>query len=451
MLCTILILISVYTGASNYRADLKEYGLAVTLSQKALEMQPSWVAIQNMKSTVPKPPTVLSAVAVGIQDAVGRNITLDYTRNPRPIDSKYDSNPVFAIFGPLDMTLIVKIVLSLFAVLFTFDAIAGEKEKGTLKLTLSNPVPRDQLILGKAIGSFVSFLVPLAVPVSMGLILLNIFPDISLSGEDWARVGLILLSFLLYLSVFFNLGLLVSSRTHRSSGSLFILLFIWVMLILVVPRGAVMISKQIMPVQSMHEVTAEKNTFMQQIQAREVPKAREMLMAWVRENIQDQTKPPSPEQQKEYGQLVKKANDDLLAMIDGKTAELISDYQAKCRRQQQLAFNLSRISPASALTFSALRLGKTGIEEHERFLNSIKTYRPAFSRWFNKNISENLQFGPNAEPPKPELDDMPRHRFVPEGLRDSLYMIRHDLSILILLNIILFAGSFVSFLKYDPR
>lgn len=212
-----------------------------------------------------------------------------------------------------------------------------------------------------------------------------------------------------------------------------------------------MISKQIMPVQSMHEVTAEKNTFMQQIQAREVPKAREMLMAWVRENIQDQTKPPSPEQQKEYGQLVKKANDDLLAMIDGKTAELISDYQAKCRRQQQLAFNLSRISPASALTFSALRLGKTGIEEHERFLNSIKTYRPAFSRWFNKNISENLQFGPNAEPPKPELDDMPRHRFVPEGLRDSLYMIRHDLSILILLNIILFAGSFVSFLKYDPR
>jgi hypothetical protein len=51
-----------------------------------------------------------------------------------------------------DLMFIVKIVLSLFAILFTYDTIVGEKEKGTLKLALSNDVPRDRLILGKAIG-----------------------------------------------------------------------------------------------------------------------------------------------------------------------------------------------------------------------------------------------------------------------------------------------------------
>ena len=35
----------------------------------------------------------------------------------------------------LDLGFIIKIILSLFAILFTYDAVCGEKELGTLKLT----------------------------------------------------------------------------------------------------------------------------------------------------------------------------------------------------------------------------------------------------------------------------------------------------------------------------
>jgi len=243
ILCTILILVSVYTGLTNYRGESTEYHAALALNTEELESLASWQASAGAGITIIKPPQILSTIVTGIQDAVGRNARITTAFDPKLIDSKYDSNPVFAIFGPLDLTLIVKIVLSLFAILFTFDAIAGEKEMGTLKLTLSNQVPRDQLILGKTIGSLVSLLVPLVIPLLMGLILLNIFPDISLSAEDWTRLGLIFLCFLLYLSVFFNLGMFISSRTHRSSGSLFVLLFIWVLLIFIIPKTAVVISR----------------------------------------------------------------------------------------------------------------------------------------------------------------------------------------------------------------
>lgn len=461
ILCTILILVSVYTGIANYRGELKEYHETLALNAAELESWTSWADETNAGTgtkgiTITRPPQILSTIAIGVQDAVGRNAkvgTAVDAPDPKLIDSKYDSNPVFAIFGPLDLTLIVKIVLSLFAILFTFDAIAGEKERGTLKLTLSNPVPRDQLILGKAIGSFVSFLVPLAVPLLMGLILLNIFPDISLSGEDWVRIGLIFLCFLLYLSVFFNLGLLISSRSSRSAGSLFILLFIWVIFIFIIPKAAVMASKQIMPVPSIHNVNSEKVLLMEAVKRKEGMSGKVQLKKWRVANRPSFAKPgPTPEIIQEYKDLVESIQLVLITAINAKTMGLEADYQTKRRRQQMLAFNLSRISPSSAMTFSALRLAKTGIAERERFMNSIRTYKPVFARWYNtKKVQHTEMKWFEPQPPKPSFEDMPRHAFVPETLGDSLYSIRYDLTLLILLNIILFAGTFVSFLRYDVR
>lgn len=441
LLCTILILISVYTGISNYQAELKEYNSAVALNRENLESQPSWTALMGIGTKLTKPPEVLSTLVTGIQDAVGRNATINVAYDPKLVDSKYDSNPVFAIFGSLDLLLIVKIVLSLFAILFTFDAIVGEKEQGTLKLTLANSLPRDKLILGKAIGSFVSLLVPLVIPFLIGLIMLNIFPSISLTGQDWLRIGFIFLFFLLYLSVFFTLGLFVSSRTKRASSSLFVLLFVWVVFIFVVPKVSVMASNYFVSVPSIHEVNAEKDAFLQEIQG----SATDMVIEWQQENPPD----GSPEWQEKYRSFLEDLQQDLTGQIDAKNAELEDAYQAKRRQQQALALNLSRISPASLVTFGSLSLAKTGIQEHERFLNSIKTYKPIFTQWVNAKTMQSINFdGPQ---PTPVLDDMPQHEFVSMSLGSSFSLALPDLVIMVLMIIVLFAGAFVSFLRYDIR
>jgi len=77
------------------------------------------------------PSLVLSSIASGISEAVGRAATINYTDDPRLVDSKYASDPIFSVFGALDLTCIIKIVLSLIAILFPYDAIVGEKERGT--------------------------------------------------------------------------------------------------------------------------------------------------------------------------------------------------------------------------------------------------------------------------------------------------------------------------------
>ena len=442
LLCTVLILLSVYTGINSYRAELSEYNASLALNKNNLEGAPNYQALAGLGIKISKPPQVLSTIIAGIQAAVGRMATVNVAYDPDLVGSRYDTTPVFAVFGELDLTFVVKIVLSLLAILFTFDAIVGEKERGTLKLSLANRLPRHRLILGKAIGGFLSLLLPLVIPLVVALIMLTLYPDISLSGGDWLRIGLIFVLYMLYISVFFTLGLFISSRTSSSSISLLVLLFIWVTFVTIIPRAAVMVSGQIYPIPSVYEVTAQKDAFLQEIQG-SVPKR---LSEWQKEN--------SPENTDQYREKFRKFLEDLqqelTSKIDKKNAAVEEEYQAKRRMQQALATNLSRVSPTSTLMFGAMTLGRTGIQEHERFLNSIKTYKPVFTTWVNARMMKSLNLR-GGEQPKPDISDMPVHEFKSETLGQSVHSTMVDFTIMLLLVILFFTGAFVSFLRYDVR
>jgi len=446
LLCAVLILLSVYTGISNYRADLKEYSAAVALNKKNLENQTSFQSLAGLGTKINKPPQVLGAVSSGVDDAVGRVATVNIAYDPNLVDSKYESNPVFSVFGALDLTFIVKIVLSLFAILFTYDAIVGEKEKGTLKLALSNRVPRDRLILGKIIGGFISLLIPLIIPLILGVLLLLVFPDIALSGQDWTRLLLIFLMFFLYLSVFFSLGLFVSARTSRSSTSFLVLLFIWVTFVTVIPKVSVMSAARLNPIPSVHEITARKDAFLQQIQG----SAQKAVMDWIKANSPKNPADDPKVFQEKFKKYLEDFQQETTAKIDANNAAIELDYQARKRSQERLAINLSRISPASALMFSTMSLARTGLDEHERFLASIRAYKPIFTKWANTGMTRSINME-TGEPGKVVLDDMPQHAFTPEALSRSLARMLPDFAVMLVLIIVFFAGAYVSFLKYDVR
>ncbi len=445
LLCTILILISIYTGITNYQAELKEYSAAVALNRKNLESQAGYGGLAGTGTKINKQPQVLSSIVSGIGEAVGRVATVNIAFDPNLVDSKYSSNPVFAIFGPLDLSFIVKIVLSLFAILFTYDTIVGEKERGTLKLALSNKVPRDRLILGKALGGFISLLMPLIIPLALGLLILMVYPDISLSGDDWVRLAIIFLMFFLYLSVFFSLGLFVSARSNTSSTSFLILLFVWVTFVTVVPKVSVMTAAQLKPIPSVHEITAQKDAFLQQMQTEALKRRQD----WAKENPFQQGMDPK-EYQEMAREFLEDLQQDLTGQIDANNAALERDYQAKQRAQERLAVNLSRVSPASALMFASMSLARTGIEEHERFLASIRTYKPIFTRWVNEKTMQTLDFS-TGETGKVDIAEMPQHQFVPESMGKSFGRTLPDIGLMVVLIIFFFAGAYVSFLKYDVR
>ena len=97
-------------------------------------------------------------------------------------------------------------------------------------------------------------------------------------------------------------------------------------------------------------------------------------------------------------------------------------------------------------------MAKTGIAEHERFLDTVRTYQTVFGKWVNRKSIQAIQFDHRGyKPEKPNLAGMPEYGFVPQSLGDSASEVLMDVFIMILMNIMLFAGAYVSFLKYDVR
>jgi len=443
-LCAILILLSVYTGTVNYLSASREYTASVELNMRNLEAQPNYGGVATFGAPVGRPPQVLGTIVSGIEDSVGRVTNVNTATDPRLTESKYESNPTFAVFGPLDLMFIVKMVLSLFAVLFTYDAIAGEKERGTLRLALANSLPRDQWLLGKVIGGYLSLLIPLIIPFILSLVALAIVPDLAFSGGDWERLLLIFLLFLVYLTLFFSLGVFVSARTSRSSTSFLVLLFVWVVFVMVVPKVAVIAADRIDPVPSVHEIKAEKDAFLRQMQA----EASATWEKWNKdhEGLYDKDREAF---QKEYLEFIAKNQEALVAKLDAGYSNIEGDYQNRLRSQQALALNLSRISPASSLSFGAMTLAGTGVSDYERFMSSLRTYRIAFTKWVLSKLSQTR--GKPSAKPGISLEGMPRHSYEPESLGESLARTIPDFGLMLVMIVVFFGGAYISFRRYDVR
>ena len=185
-------------------------------------------------------PRPLEAFAQGDEQQLGQAVKVILFEVPyqaEEVSPFQSSNPYLAIFAFFDVVYIFQLVLGLLAILIASETISGEKEDGTLRLMLTTNVSRAQVLVGKILAG----LTTLAIPTALGFILLTILllgtEQIEVGVGEWARVGLLFALSLLYLLVFYLIGLAISCATHRSATSLVVALFAWALLAIVLPNS----------------------------------------------------------------------------------------------------------------------------------------------------------------------------------------------------------------------
>ena len=185
-----------------------------------------------------RPPRPLQVFAQGVEQEVGQAVKVLLFEVPyqtEAIAPFQSGNPYLAIFASFDIVYIFQLVLGLLAILIASETISGEKEDGTLRLMLTTNVSRAQVLAGKVLAG----LTTLAIPAALGFILLTILllgtEYIEVGLGEWVRLGLLLALSLLYLLVFYLIGLAISCATHRSATSLIYALFTWALLAIVLP------------------------------------------------------------------------------------------------------------------------------------------------------------------------------------------------------------------------
>jgi ABC-2 type transport system permease protein len=117
-----------------------------------------------------------------------------------------------------------------------FDLVSGEKEGRTLKTILSQPIYRDELINGKAIGGIAALVIISATGffiVIAVMLILGIVPDF----EELFGIGILWILTLLFMVTAFSLALMTSVVTKTSSNSLILSLAIIFLILFVLPLG----------------------------------------------------------------------------------------------------------------------------------------------------------------------------------------------------------------------
>lgn len=436
LLILLLVFSSFYLSARAYQQRVDEYGAMSRSYRQALDdvldEEDAWDRMwrlyewEGKSDAVPVVP--LSSIAEGLTRAhpVGITTTAEHWTN---MDTSLLENPLLGMYQMPDLVYVVGVVLSLLALLIVFDAVCGEKESGMLRLTLSNAVPRHNVLLSKWLGGYLVLIVPFLVASLGGLGYMWASGTLEWSGSVGLRIGLILLLGLLYVSVFFTLGMFISCLTRRSATALFICLFVWVGWVLAVPNVAPVAAKFISPAPSPRKIAAEKDAIDREIRLKQRRLTLISGEVW-------------------YGQKIERQREKLNQ--EGRTRKRRWDryLQERTDSQTQWAQLLGRLSPSACWVYAATSMAQTGPDAYKQFEAARKRLRDQMREDFDRDRKIGRS---QDEPPEIRAEAVPALAVTYPTLDGTLTTVLPDLLILVVLNVLFFLAAFAAFLRYDVR
>jgi len=419
LFCVILIPLSLYFNYKSYQTRLDDYRETVRLQQEKIKTVYIRDYSEKMKGF--RAPSSLMIFARGLEDVLPQWATATKT-GPAYGHSNLSQESIQVFIENVDFHFIIKFIFSLMALLFAFNLICGEKEKGTLRQSLANAVPRHRLLIGKILGSYFVFIIPFILSLIIGLLMLSFLAPELLTGNNLLRIILILLISLLYVSVFFMLGLWISSRTKNTITSLVTLLFLWILIVFIIPGISQILAKIVHPIKTEQVLNLEKELAQKQINKEKAEALKDIYFEFSGGVAHYSGDKSFEERFEKYTNARKPIAMQFEKKERNELAQLDRDYTVK------------HDFYSSAINFNILMNDQV----------YSKIWRDEFV--FGESGSAS-QGGYYEVPPK----EVSSFSFNPPKFSEALSQSWVNILLLVIYNVLFFVGGYVSFLRYDVR
>ncbi|OHB79892.1 MAG: hypothetical protein A2Z25_08625 [Planctomycetes bacterium RBG_16_55_9] len=491
--CVLLTVVFMPILAADYRQRLELYNRNVAENEAELRQAKVY---RNITHTIYRPPAVLSAFSAGLEKQMVGSARIELEKVPELSVTQRGGNPYLPILAVFDESLIFKIIISLLALLVAYDVVSGEREQGTLKLMLSDPIARHQLLTGKLLAGLVTLSVPVAITFVIGLVVLLSSPMVALSGSDWIRIGLMFVASLAFTAVMYQLGLLFSCLARRSAISMMLGLFVWIIFAIVIPNASVQLATQIRPLESQEQRDGRMSSIKEGL-ARELGNIKvDFSNAIITSDASDAFGGYYAKRRDIYWLNAERKVNSQQIPVKLAYAEKFWDIEHNHLNsffgQKHLAHRLARISPISTYENAMAVLAGTDLTSFQDFINQVRTHRnevveyvrsktdnfssPFFfavcteeeateygKLYLQVEKAEDEQAKAKAEQALKEwerenpvktasldLQDFPWFKYRRSFMQDIRAAIP-DLATLLVMNVVLFAAYFVAFARYDVR
>ncbi len=204
-----------------------------------------------------RPKSPLSLFDFGMESFLGSTIFLEAHKQNAVNFSEAGFSTGLLRFGEISLAMVLQVLLPLLIFFLGFGTVAAEREAGTLKIVLSQGVSWRQLIVGKSAG-LIAVTMTLFVPVMLitGLLWARTQGG-QFTGDETARLLLLMLAYFGYLMIFCVVAVLISAVSRTAKTALVSLIGLWLLLTIVLPRGSQALGTYLYPAPSKGQFFAD--------------------------------------------------------------------------------------------------------------------------------------------------------------------------------------------------
>jgi ABC-type transport system involved in multi-copper enzyme maturation permease subunit len=284
--------------------------------------------------------------------------------------ARQDELVISLLFDTPDTSFVMKLFVSLIALLFSLDAITREKEAGTLRLTLAEPIRRREFLPGKWLGISASLLLTLG-PAYLGEIFYlqfkhNLFND----QASFARALFIFFLCILYGLVFVNVGFFISILVTRTHKAIIAGLLAWATIVLVLPNVAVLATQVLFPTLTYDQFNAGSYKIRQGLR-----EAEPATTSAVKPSIG-----------------LPGAKTTLVRLLEAEQ-QITDEYLMGKINQLRRARLFASVSPAGALVFGISDLANTGVNDFEEYLELFRSGQLSMTDALKRRLDLSPQAG----------------------------------------------------------
>ena len=443
---SVLIVLSFVIGVENYNQARSSYETAVHQHEKTLSSYTSWLEVDHQ---ILLPPQPLSVLVSGISQDIGRKINISDGGELVNTDSRFGDETVFAVFRFMDLEFLFTIVLTLFAIVMAFDAVNGERERGTLQLIFAQPVSRAAFIIGKVTGMLLALIVPLLIPLSLGLLYL-LFSGMPMDTEAWIKLFGVLTTGLIITAITMMLSVGISSLVRQSSTSFMVLLGIWIFMVIILPKSSVLLAGNVVEVPNIDKILMQKANYRSELFQQDRSKMTSFKPQGDTEDAQEIFK----QYQKYLGDLATERSQKIRS-FNRKLNENLRNTQ---NQRQKVSLSIAQISPVATASLAMTTLAGTSLDLEHKFMDQAQAYRTVYRQFVEEktgqDVNSSIRFmisGGDGDAPNINIEEMPRFQFKPSS---ALKMLKAAL-IKMLQLLAWFTGSFLfawlTFIKTDIK
>lgn len=479
LICLFIIPFTLIISIDKYKDQLSIYEITQKKADDDLKYKKNRV-YSFVRPVIVSKPQALSIFNQGINNNFGTELKIKIGEYPLFMSGQINTmdNPFLHRFSTIDFSSVIAIIMSLFALVFSYDSFSRENENGSLKMILVNKVNRSTFFIGKFCGILITILPILLFSFLLSILILILSPSISFSTNDWIGIFILFISSIVYIIVFILLGMFISSMVNQSSTSIIVSMLLWIWFLFMMPSIASYAAKNFVKIDLYDNVKYVLNGIDGELKKESNEKSQELMKQF---NIDDGLERWNswfdndggistfgPQSTGEFYSLYSPWEFNRLVYYADKKWHIQKEYYNSLIRQENTRNRIAMLSPSEIFLQLSSSLCQTDTDNKMKYMDNIREYRASVIKYFEENkLTESpLWFTPfglealttmNADYEELEknykgidLENFPEfsHNMSPLNLSKIVFL---RLSMLLLLGFIVLIATIIRFQKYQVK